>query len=144
MFLYEEAYGYTFLRIITQCFMVFLLVLFVITLSRVWKDGLSLLKPYIAAVVVAFVVVNYMNVDMIIVRKNMERYFNTKVIDIAYFNTLSSDAVVEIKSLTGDKNPEVAKAAKDLLQQRKAQLDKSRYWQSFNLADYNAGIELGN
>jgi hypothetical protein len=144
MSLYEEAYGYTFLRITTQCFMVFLLVLFVITLARVWKDGLSLLKPYIAAAVVAFVVVNYLNVDMIIVKKNMERYFNTNIIDIAYFNTLSSDAIVEIKSLTGDRNPEVAKAAKDLLQNRKAQLDKRRNWQSFNLADYNAGIELGN
>lgn len=143
MSLYEEAYGYTFLRITTQSFMVFLLVLFVITLARVWKDGLSLLKPYIAVVIAAFVVVNYMNVDMIIVRKNIERYTKTKVIDIAYFSTLSSDAVVEIKNLTGDKNSEVAKAAKDLLEQRKAQLNKLKYWQSFNLADHNASIELG-
>jgi hypothetical protein len=144
MSLYEEAYGYTFLRITTQSFMVFLLVLFVITLARVWKDGLSLLKPYIAVAVVALVAVNYMNVDMLIVRKNMERYTNTKVIDIAYFSTLSSDAVVEIRSLAGDKNPEVAKTAKNLLQQRKAQLNKDRHWQSFNLVDYNASIKLRN
>jgi hypothetical protein len=143
MSLYEEAYGYTFLRITTQVFMVFLLVLFVITMARVWKDGLSLLKPYIAVAVVAFIAVNYMNVDRIIVKKNIERYTNTKVIDITYFYSLSSDAVVEIRSLTEDKNFEVAKAAKDLLARRKVQLDKRRDWQSFNLADYNAGIELG-
>ncbi len=143
MSLYEEAYGYTFLRIMTQSFMVFLLVLFIITMARVWKEGLSLLKPYIAVAIVAFVAVNYMNVDRIIVRKNIERYTNTQVIDIPYFSSLSSDAVAEAMSLSKDKNPDVAKAVKELVEQRKALLDKQSAWQSFNLADYHAGSEFG-
>jgi hypothetical protein len=143
MSLYEEAYGYTFLRIMTQAFMVFLLVLFIITLARVWVDHLPLLKPYIAVAIVAFTVVNYINVDTLITRKNIERYYKTNVIDMAYFRTLSNDIVIDVKKLTEDKNPDVAKAAKDLLVQRKKQLSEKKHWQSFNMADYRARKALG-
>lgn len=143
MSLYEKAYGYTFLRIMTQAFMVFLLVLFVITLARVWVERLPLLKPYIIVAIIAVTVVNYINVDTLIVKKNIERYYSTNVIDMTYFNTLSNDAVREIKKLTGDKDPNVALAAKELLDQRKVQLSEDRHWQSFNLADYRARRVLG-
>jgi hypothetical protein len=142
MSLYEEAYGYTFLRVMTHAFMVFLLALFLVTLARVWKDGLPLLKPYMIIAITAFVIVNYINVDMIIARKNIEQYSTTGAIDIAYFDVLSSSAVAELKSLTQDKNPDTAKAAAKLLEQRKEELNRNTPWQSFNLADYRARIEL--
>ena len=43
MSLYENAYGFTFLRAMTHAFMVFLLILFIITLARVWFTYLPLL-----------------------------------------------------------------------------------------------------
>ena len=144
MSLYEEAYGYTFLRIMTQAFMVFLLVLFAITLARVWVERLPLLKPYIVVAIVAFTVVNYINVDTMIVKRNIERYYSTNVIDMAYIRTLSNDIVKDVKKLTQDKDPEVAAAAKELLVQRKERLSEDRHWQSFNLADYRARRALGN
>lgn len=143
MSLYEEAYGYTFLRIMTQAFMVFLLVLFVITLARVWVERLPLLKPYIVVAIVAFTVVNYINVDTMIVKKNIERYYSTNIIDMAYFRTLSNDIVSDVRKLTEDKDPNVATAAKELLAQRKKWLLEEKPWQSFNLADYRARKALG-
>lgn len=143
MSLYEEAYGYTFLRIMTQAFMVFLLVLFIITLARVWAERLPLLKPYIAVAIIAFTVVNYINVDKMIVKKNIERYYSTNVIDIGYFRTLSNDIVGELKKLAGDKNPNVAAEAEELLDQRKKSLYRNKGWQSFNLPDYRARKALG-
>jgi len=142
MSLYEEEYGYTFLRIMTQAFMVFLLVIFAITLARVWVERLPLLKPYIAVAIVAFTVVNYINVDTMIVKKNIERYYTTNIIDIAYFRNLSNDIVSEVMKLAKDKNPEVAIAAEELLTQRKKRLFADMYWQSFNLPDYRARKEL--
>lgn len=138
MSLYEQAYGYTFLRIMTQAFMIFLLVLFAVTLARVWVERLPLLKPYIAVAIVAFTVVNYINVDKMIVRRNIDRYYSTNVIDIGYFRTLSNDIVDEVKKLADDKNAEVAAAVKELMEQRKKSLSRNKGWQSFNLPDYRA------
>ena len=143
MSLYEEAYGYTFLRVMTHAFMVFLLVLFVITLARVWVERLPLLKPYIVTAVIAFVIVNYINVDTLIARKNIERYQHTKVIDMNYFRTLSNDIINDLKMLAEDTNPEVAAAAREQLEKRKERLAEPGPWQSFNLPDYKARKVLG-
>ncbi len=143
MSLYEEAYGYTFLRVMTHAFMVFLLVLFVITLARVWVERLPLLKPYIVTAVIAFVIVNYINVDTLIARKNIERYQHTKVIDMNYFRTLSNDIINDLKMLAEDPNPEVAVAAREQLENRKERLAEPGPWQSFNLPDYKARKVLG-
>lgn len=138
MSLYENAYGFTFLRIMTHAFMVFLLVLFIITLARVWMERMPLLKPYIAAAVVAFVVINYINADVMIAKNNIRRYYETNAIDMNYFRSLSNDAVGELIELAGDKNAEVAAAAGEILKSRKDRLDSKYYWQSFNLSDHRA------
>ncbi len=138
MSLYENAYGFTFLRVMTHAFMVFLLVLFVITLARVWIDRLPLLKPYIAVAAVAFTVINYINVDALIAKNNLLRYYNTNVIDMNYFWSLSNDAAEELIILAGDKDAVVAAEADKQLNARKERLMNKRDWQSFNLSDYRA------
>lgn len=142
MTLYEAAYGFTFLRIMTQAFMIFLFVLFVITMARVWNDRIPLLKPYIAAAVIAFTVINYINVDGMIARKNIERYYETGKIDIYYFDSLSNAAVRELKMLSEDKDPEIASLAQGMLESRKNKLAEKSEWQAFNLTDYYAGRVL--
>lgn len=138
MLLYEEAYGFTFLRIMTQAFMIFLFVLFIITIVRVWNDRLPLLKPYIAVAVIAFTVINYINVDAIIASKNVERYYKTGKIDMHYFSNLSNDAVSELVKLADSGDPEVAEKAREILGRRKESLYADSDWQSFNLADLRA------
>jgi hypothetical protein len=138
MSLYENAYGFTFLRVMTHAFMIFLLVLFVITLARVWIDRLPLLKPYIAVAAAAFTIINYINVDALIAKNNLLRYYNTNVIDMNYFWSLSNDAVEELVILAGDKNADVAAEAVKQLNARKDRLMQKKDWQSFNLSDYRA------
>jgi len=149
MSLYEDAYGYTFLRIMTQAFMVFLLVIFMITLARVWNDRVPLLKPYIVVAIVAFTVVNYINVDKIIVNKNIERYHNNKVIDISYFRTLSNDVVPAAVKLANELwskadagttagDHEIVAELKEFLEERERMLEKKTDWQSVSLADFRA------
>ncbi len=143
MSLYEQAYGFTFLRIMTHAFMAFLLVLFVITLARVWIDRLPLLKPYIIAAVIAFTVVNYINVDEMIAKNNVERYYTTNEIDIEYFRSLSSGVVDDLKKLAKDKDPNVSAKAVEMLNKRKdVLLRMNRNWQSFNLTNYLAQKDL--
>lgn len=142
MSLYENAYGFTFLRVMTRAFMVFLLVLFIITLARVWFTRLPLLKPYIVVAVIAFTVINYINVDAIITGNNIKRYYETNNIDVEYFRMLSNGVVADLAILAKDKDPLVSSAARDILEQRKKQLSEERGWQSFNLTDYMAKKHL--
>ena len=141
MSLYEEAYGYTYLRLFTHAFMVFLLALFIITLYRVWRDGAPLLKPYLIAAIIAFVAINYLNVDALIANNNIERYNKTGKIDASYLTVLSNDAIPSIAALA-DSNPEVAGELNDFLTRKKQELSKNKSWQSFNLADYHAAKAL--
>ena len=138
MSLYEAAYGYTFLRIMTQAFMIFLLAIFIATLARIWSDRVPLLKSYIIVAIVAFTVVNYIDVDKMIAEENIERYKNDKIIDTGYFHTLSNDAVPEIMKLADEGDPETASQVKEFLEQRSKALEGKKDWQSFNLADYRA------
>ena len=138
MLMYEEAYGFTFLRVMTQAFMIFLFVLFSTTLVRVWNERIPLLKPYIAAAVIAFTVINYINIDVMVARKNIDRYFDTGKIDIDYFNSLSNDAVAELVRLVDADDPEVAEKAAEILADRKERIYERTDWQSFNLADLRA------
>lgn len=135
--LYEEAYGYTYLRLFTHAFMVFLFAFFIITLYRVWADGAPLLKPYIIAAIMAFVAVNYMNVDALIAHNNIERYNKTGKIDVRYLTVLSNDAIPQIAALAESK-PRIAPELNAFLDNKKKELSGNKGWQSFNLADYHA------
>jgi hypothetical protein len=137
MSLYEEAYGYTYLRMFTHAFMVLLLALFLITLYRVWADGAPLLKPYLIAAIVAFVAINYLNVDALIANNNIERYNKTGKIDAAYLTRLSNDAIPRIAALA-ESNPELSGELGDFLDNKKLLLSADKGWQAFNLADYHA------
>lgn len=145
MSLYEEAYGYTYLRVLTHAFMLFLFALLAASLYKVWKEKMSLLKAYIVISIIAYTGINYTNIDVVIAKKNIERYAVEKSIDISYLTSLSDDAVpylVEFMESSLDK--ESAKQLENTLYERKERLErKSSTWQSFNVAQYRARKELG-
>ncbi len=138
MSLYEEAYGYTYLRLLTHAFMVFLLVLFIITLYRIWRESVRLLRPYIITAIAAFVIINYINIDVIIARNNINRYYDTGKIDMHYLSRLSWDAVPELVKLMENGDEKVSRVTEDCLYRKKEGLDRSEPWQSFNLSKYRA------
>ncbi|NJD02257.1 MAG: DUF4173 domain-containing protein [Ruminiclostridium sp.] len=139
MLLYEGAYGFTYLRVFTQAFMIFMLVLFAISLFRIWSDGFSLAKPFIITAVAAFVIVNYINVDCIIARNNIDRYQKTKTIDVDYLSSLSYDALPEIAKLKVTDDEKVAADIAGLIKAKSEKALKNNDWQSFNISRYKAG-----
>jgi len=138
MSLYEETYGYTYLRIFTHAFMAFILILLAAALYKVWKDGFRLLRAYIIISIVAFVAVNYMNVDVIVARNNIDRYHKTHNIDVQYLAGLSYDAVPLLVELLDDKDKNVAAQIENCLYEKKKELSRKRPWQSFNISSYRA------
>ncbi len=107
--LYEEAYGFSQTRLLVHGFMLYLGVLLAIAMLRIWREHFSMGKAYICVSIIAFVVMNYVNLDARIAAKNIDRFERTGNIDIAYLGTLSTDAAPELLKLQA-KHPESGRA----------------------------------
>lgn len=138
MYMYEEAYGYTYLRMFTHIFMAVLFVLLLMSLYRIWNEKFTLAKPYIVVCIAALILVNYMNVDVIIARNNVNRHFNAKQIDLDYLGSLSYDAAPQIARLLDSQDRIVAEQANNLLYDMREELSAKRSWKSFNISKYRA------
>ena len=137
--LYEEAYGYTYARIFVHTFIGFLSILFLLTLYKLWRRELSLVKAFAIAALLAYTLLNYVNVDAIIARKNIDRYFETGKIDLEYLQELSYDAIPELTRLRSDDDGDMAgKTIGVYLLDKQAKLHSKSSWQSYNFSKANA------
>ncbi|WP_318502380.1 DUF4173 domain-containing protein [Bacillus sp. T3] len=130
--MYEDAYGFTFIRVMAHSFMIFLIVIYMYTLFKIWIEKLSLFHFYFISSLLYYTAMNIVDVNQFIVTKNIERYEQTGKIDPYYLNSLSYTGVLGLIQLY-DKNSEIP-GLKDLLKERKTFLtDKDASWQSHNL-----------
>lgn len=131
--MYEEAYGFTFTRVLAHSFMIFLMVIFTYTLVKIWLDNLSLFHFYFVAALIYYTGINVVNLDQIVVDRNIERYEETGKIDISYLNWMSATGILGLIDLY-EQNPEVPGLKAELME-RKAEREylKSDVVQSHNL-----------
>jgi hypothetical protein len=136
--LYEEAYGFTYSRVLAHSFMVLLFMMLIVAFIRIWSERVSLLKTYVIITVNFYVILNYMNIDVFIAEQNLKSYEKTGKIDVMYMEMLSDDVIpylVRIEEETGLKSDYVA-FRKDQLQNR----DKS--WFEWNWSTHKASTFL--
>lgn len=79
MYLYEQEYGYTFLRLLVYFILVTELILAIPTFVYVFNKKISLLKYYIVIISVMLVILNFTNVDKTIARRNVDKYIQKLV-----------------------------------------------------------------
>lgn len=130
--LYEEAYGYSQLRLLVHGFMVFLGVLMLVAIVRIWYRWFSLAKIYIAIGVAAYVIMNYINVDARVAEGNIERYEATGKIDLSYLGTLSADAAPALARLERE-HPELD-GVDGILVRLQERAEEQNHWQSWSVA----------
>jgi hypothetical protein len=160
--LYVEVYGYTYTRILVHAFMILLLFLFVVALIKTWKNTISLMQIYVIVFLIWYIGLNYINIDHIIAKQNVERYFATEekekskqtidssydrygyndYIDVSYLNSLSYDAVPHLIKLR--KDPKLKPIIDKTLQNIEKKIDQESDWQSFNLSKYRAKQAINN
>ncbi|MDU4695446.1 MAG: DUF4173 domain-containing protein [Paenibacillus sp.] len=145
LLLYEEAYGYTYIRFLSHTFMLYLAVLLVCAGLRIRFAALPLAKCFILVSLAAYVAVNYANMDRVIASKNIERYRETGQIDVEYLASLSPDAVpglLKFSRQTGSElDPQPRTELNRRLHERWDHLAKGQpkgEWQSLNLAESQA------
>ncbi len=103
MWLYEEAFGFTQLRVYTHIFIAWLGVLFgvfALSLFRVRKNIFSL--GMLLVIIGYLTTMNLLNVDAYIAERNIARYYEgqgQQELDIRFLNILSADALPQIQAL---------------------------------------------
>lgn len=139
--MYEDAYGFSFTRVLVHSFMIFLVVIFTYTLVKIWVEKLSLFHFYFLASLIYYTTVTIIDLDKIVVKENMNRYENSGKIDVQYLNSLSYTGVLGLIELyETDKNiPELQPI---LLERQKEAISVSHPWQSYNLKREKAFAEL--
>lgn len=136
MSLYEASYGYTYLRILTHSFMIYLFILFLIALYKIWNERISLLKPYIVITIMAYVILNFANIDVLIAKNNINRYLETGKLDTNYLLNLSYDSIPVLVELLNEENTPID--LKRYLVEQEKKLSQKQDWQSLNLSKYKA------
>jgi hypothetical protein len=94
MWLYEEAFGFTQLRVYTHVFMVWLGVLFGAYVLAVFRLRMNIFTLGLVLSTIGYVgTLNLMNIDRYIADRNIARYHEGQKLDIGFLNILSPDAV---------------------------------------------------
>ncbi len=105
MYLYEQEYGYTFLRLMVYFILATEFMLIIPTIAYIFSKKVKLLKSYIVIISIMYALVNFTNVDKTIAKKNVDKYItDTKMgsiemeaeIDFKYLKKLSIDAIPDI------------------------------------------------
>jgi hypothetical protein len=148
LLLYEEAYGFTTMRLYSHAFVVWLAVVFMLVWVKIYFDKreISFAFRVFVSMILFLAFMNLLNPDSFIAKRNIERYQATGQLDIAYLNNLSDDAVPElVKALDIADSEEVPLFARKLVQRYTDRKDYSYYqgWQSMNIARMRAEGILG-
>ncbi|MCM3110743.1 DUF4153 domain-containing protein [Lederbergia lenta] len=143
MTMYEDAYGFTFTRVLVHSFMIFLMVILAYTFAKIWIEKLSLFHFYFIVSLLYYAGMNIVNFDKFVVERNIDRFETTGKIDINYLNNLSATGVLGLIELY-EKNPDVPGLA-ELLKDRQANKEylTSESWQSHNLTRHKLYLKLG-
>lgn len=117
MFLYIKSYGMTELRITTSAFMIFLAIVFISVMLRVFITRIRVFKTAIVTAACVLVVLGTVNVNNVIASYNYNAYKvgDLKEIDVRTIYKLGDEGIPYLVKLTTDKNTEVAEEAKEHL-----------------------------
>ena len=101
--LYENAYGFTHLRLMSGVFMIWLGLLLAVTIYYIIRrEGQIFWVSAIVAGCGFVLTLNAINMDSFIASRNIERYHEQNKLDIPYLLTLSDDAIPVIAPLLDD------------------------------------------
>jgi len=141
--LYEQAYGFTDSRFYAHAVILFLAVVFLLLLYKILKHRSEsfLAVRVFGTIIVALIILNAINPDAFIARKNIERFTETGKIDTVYLGSLSWDAIPEtLKVLDApgvDSTELISKLQSDLKTN-----ERNSGWQSVHWAKINARRSL--
>ena len=119
MVLYIKSFGMTVLRITTSSFMLFLAIVFISVILRIYISKINVLKTAIITAGCVIFVLGTVNVNAVSAKYNYEAYKTGRLknIDIYAMYELGDEGIPYITKLACSKKPEIAKEAQYYLSQ---------------------------
>lgn len=99
MYMYESQYGYTVLRLGVYTILFSEVILFIPTIMYIIKDKFDVLKYYMIICISIYTIINFVPVDYVIARRNVDRYYKTEKLDIYYLEDYKYENVGVLKEL---------------------------------------------
>ncbi len=93
MNLYESVYGYTVLRLLVYITLITELILMIPTIIYIFNSKFNIVKSYMVIIIVVYIITNYMNIDYVIAKRNIDRYYENGKIDVDYLMNYNTDNV---------------------------------------------------
>ena len=108
MKLYELEYGYTTLRLFVYIILTAEAMLIIPTIMYIFDKKFPLFKYSLTIIICVYTLINFINMDGMIAKRNIDRYFETGKIDLEYLICdLSIDAAPQIYRLLESKDYEI-------------------------------------
>lgn len=149
MHLYESEFGYTFLRLMVYMILSTEIIAILPTIYYILKGKINLLKTYFVITVTMYVIVNFLNIDHMIAKNNIDRAQKmpgdyVREVDVDYLiNNLGTDAVSEIIYFYRTTNDENTKRKlNNYLYNMYEDIKENRNFQEWNLSKDRAKKQL--
>lgn len=107
MYMYQDAYGCTFLRLMTYVVLITEVLMLIPTIMYILDSKVKILRYYIPIAVFMYTLVNLLPINGYITKYNIDRYYKTGKLDIEYLKNNSADNIEELINLynkTDDEN----------------------------------------
>ncbi len=104
MNMYEQAYGYTVLRLIVYVVLITELILMVPTIIYCIKDNFNVTKYYLIICSIIYTIIGILPLNYIIATRNIDKYYKDHKIDIEYLCNNDYDNIPELLKLYNQTN----------------------------------------
>ena len=122
-------------------------ILIIPTVMYILGIKINLTKTYFVVIIIMYIIVNYINIDNVIAKKNIDRYFEdtsgSYELDTSYLGTLGIDAAGQIKRLENVEENNIDTEVRYYLSNVRAEVNDMTL-QSFNINKWIAKRELKN
>ena len=136
MFLYEQAYGYTVLRLGVYIILITEVILLIPTIIFIFKKDFNILRYYFIIALSVYSLVNCFSIDRIIAENNIRRYDRTGDIDVYYLMNNHYDNLDQLRMLSKelDKDKKIMDMDKEALKAYIKDMDKNN---KYNILEFN-------
>ena len=140
MFLYEQAYGYTLLRLGVYIILITEVILLIPTIIYIFNKKINILKYYLIITLFVYSLVNCFSIDRVIAENNIKRYERTGKIDLNYLENGDYDNLNQLRELSKkiEEDNCIITQEKDVLKEYIKLMDKKN---KFNILEYNISKE---
>lgn len=142
MNLYQETYGYTYLRIFVDFVLISEALISIPIIIYLLGKKIDILKSGTIIASFMFALLNFINIDNFIAEKNIDRYFNNPKnsnFDISYLCNLGTDATTQVTRLLKADDEYIVKRTEKYLYKQKQSLNLDKMdWQEYNMSKKEA------